>query len=190
MRKNLLIFVILVLATATVGGTIYKWVDEKGVTHYSEQPPSNQKARKLEIQPAPPTAGSEGTPSTKNMREREEEFRQRQEAREREAKLEERAAQWKMDAAKVAYLISEFGGNWVIGPSINLEQQCQEQYNLSCDALLNWKSQAIQKCKDDRGSNQDCENPAYLLRFKPQTSAEQLQRAIQQRSRERRLHTQ
>lgn len=190
MRKNLLIFLIFMLATLTVGGTIYKWIDEKGVTHYSEQPQSNQKARKLEIQPAPPSAGSEGTPSTKSMQQREAEFRQRQEAREREAKFEEQAAQSKMDAAKVAYLISEFGGDWVIGPGINLEQQCQKKFNLSCDALLNWKKLAIKKCKDDRGSDQECESPAYLLRFKPLPTAEELQRAIQQRSRERRSQTQ
>jgi len=50
---------------------------------------------------------------------------------------------------------------------------------------LNWKKLAIKKCKDDRGSDQDCENPSYLLRFKPLPIDEQLQRAIQQRARER-----
>lgn len=185
MKKYLLLLVMFALTMATIGATYYKWVDEKGVTHYSEQPPSNRKARKLEIQPALPSAGSESASPTRNMRQQEEEFRQRQEAREREAKIKERAAQWESDADKAAHLRFDFGGDWIIGPGIDLEQQCQKKFNLSCDALLNWKKLAIKKCKEDRGSDQDCENPSYLLRFKPLPVDEQRQRAIQQRARER-----
>ena len=83
-------------------------------------------------------------------------------------------------------LVLEFGGTWVMG--IGLDQQCHEKYNLSCDALLNWKKQALKKCKDEHGSDQDCEDDAYLLKFKPLTIEEQRHRAIQLRSRQRRLY--
>jgi hypothetical protein len=41
----LLLFLVVVTASAA----IYKWVDEKGVTHYSETPPSNQKSQKVQL---------------------------------------------------------------------------------------------------------------------------------------------
>lgn len=35
---------------------IYKWVDEKGVTHFSENPPPDgRKAQKVEVRPTPPS---------------------------------------------------------------------------------------------------------------------------------------
>jgi hypothetical protein len=43
-----LMFTLMCLAsTATLAATIYKWVDEKGVTHYSDQP--HDKAQKVEV---------------------------------------------------------------------------------------------------------------------------------------------
>lgn len=43
-----LMFTLMCLAsTATLAATVYKWVDEKGVTHYSDQP--RDKAQKLEV---------------------------------------------------------------------------------------------------------------------------------------------
>lgn len=41
-----------------MGATIYKWVDEKGVTHYSAVPPPDRKAKTVETAPAP--AGADG----------------------------------------------------------------------------------------------------------------------------------
>ncbi len=44
-------FTLMCLAsTATLAATIYKWVDEKGVTHYSDQP--HEKAQKVEVNSA------------------------------------------------------------------------------------------------------------------------------------------
>jgi hypothetical protein len=46
-----LTFTLMFLAsTATLAATIYKWVDEKGVTHYSDQP--HDKAQKVEVNSA------------------------------------------------------------------------------------------------------------------------------------------
>lgn len=50
-------FVLLALAAAvTASGGVYKWVDDKGVTHYSDAPPAAQRARELPEVPAPAAA--------------------------------------------------------------------------------------------------------------------------------------
>jgi len=48
-----IIIILLVAATATA--TIYKWVDEKGTTHYSESPPPKPKIQAKEVEIAPST---------------------------------------------------------------------------------------------------------------------------------------
>jgi uncharacterized protein DUF4124 len=52
--RNTTLFTLMCLATCTVAtaATVYKWVDENGVTHYSDQPHEN--AQKVEIK-APQT---------------------------------------------------------------------------------------------------------------------------------------
>jgi len=58
MHRKWLLLVLLPIATAILGATLYKWVDERGVTHYSETPPAKQKAQEIRIQP-PPASGAE-----------------------------------------------------------------------------------------------------------------------------------
>ncbi len=53
MRRYLLLFLMPVFAIVTSAATIYKWVDEKGVTNISETPPPGKKAEKIDA-PAPP----------------------------------------------------------------------------------------------------------------------------------------
>jgi hypothetical protein len=90
MPKKLLAPLLLFLAMATVGATIYKWVDEKGVTHYSATPPPNQKAREIQTQPSPPAAGTEGSqPTPKTWQEKEQGFQKRRAEREEAQKREE-----------------------------------------------------------------------------------------------------
>lgn len=61
MRRKWLFFVLLPIAAAVLGATLYKWVDERGVTHYSETPPATKKAQEIRIQPAPPSGpGKDG----------------------------------------------------------------------------------------------------------------------------------
>jgi hypothetical protein len=59
MQRKWLFVVLLPLAAAVLGATLYKWVDERGVTHYSETPPDKQKAQEMRIQP-PPAPSTEG----------------------------------------------------------------------------------------------------------------------------------
>ncbi|MBK7675417.1 MAG: DUF4124 domain-containing protein [Candidatus Accumulibacter sp.] len=46
MRPPALLFALLAVATAASGAGVYKWVDEKGVTHFSGLPPPGQQAPK------------------------------------------------------------------------------------------------------------------------------------------------
>lgn len=66
MFKKLQVLLLLILAVVTAGATIYKWVDEKGVTHYSQTPPAKQKAQEIQAPPLPSAAteGSKPEPST------------------------------------------------------------------------------------------------------------------------------
>jgi hypothetical protein len=65
------------LPFAAAAQTIYKWVDEKGVTHFSENPPPDGKADKIEVKPV-----GTPTPRADNWKDRELEFRQRKTERE------------------------------------------------------------------------------------------------------------
>jgi hypothetical protein len=56
------LYVLLALAVpAFAGQTVYKWVDEKGVTHFSDQPTAG--AEKVELSSGPNRAASEAPPS-------------------------------------------------------------------------------------------------------------------------------
>lgn len=86
MRKFPLLLLILLIAAAAVGGAMYKWVDEKGVTHYSDAPPPKQKSQRLEAQTAPVPAAPETAtpPPTKSWQKKDEEFKQRHQARQQQ----------------------------------------------------------------------------------------------------------
>ncbi len=60
---------LLPLAFAAMPQAMYKWVDEKGVTHYSETPPPDGKAQKVEVKPSGPAAGSAAAPESWKQRE-------------------------------------------------------------------------------------------------------------------------
>ena len=73
------------LAATVAHGAVYKWVDDQGVTHYSEKPPPGRKAGQLRIQPPRPSSAPEagaGAPAAKSWQEKEAEFQQRRVAEE------------------------------------------------------------------------------------------------------------
>lgn len=55
--KNLLLAV-LFAAASPVQAQMYKCVDERGVTHYSDKPLAGCKGKEVDIQPIPPVGGS------------------------------------------------------------------------------------------------------------------------------------
>src|SRR4051795_10747432 len=80
--------VVLCLLAAPVSADMYKWTDENGKTHYSDQPPPNAitksetiKAAKPQANPAaappPAAAGQPGAIPPKSANDQEMEFRKR-----------------------------------------------------------------------------------------------------------------
>ncbi len=69
---------------------VYKWVDEKGVTHYGASPPQGKKAQEVEQRLANP-AGAPGTAAQPGWKEQDLEFRKRRiESEQTEAKEKQR----------------------------------------------------------------------------------------------------
>lgn len=100
MPKKLLVFLTLIVAVATAGATIYKWVDEQGVTHYTATPPPRQKAKEIPIPTSPPAASPDaGQPAAKSWQEEEREFQKRRvEREEAEKKQKEQEAKAQQEA--------------------------------------------------------------------------------------------
>jgi hypothetical protein len=58
----------LALSTAAMAGQIYKWVDDKGVTHFGAQPPQGQQATTINTATPPPSpAPSTPAPSVQEQ---------------------------------------------------------------------------------------------------------------------------
>lgn len=90
MFKMTLILVLLLFAAVNVSAKVFKWVDEKGVIHYSEAPPPKQKATELQVEPPPPAAGNEGAnPETERWQKLEAEYQKRKAERQAAEKVKE-----------------------------------------------------------------------------------------------------
>ena len=88
MLKICLLWALLVPATAQV----YKWVDEKGVTHYGERPPEGKKAQQVEQRLATP-GPAPGKSTQPSWKDKDLEFRSRRvESQQAEAKQQQRDA--------------------------------------------------------------------------------------------------
>ena len=71
---NLAFFLVLLLSFSAPAHAIYKWVDEKGVTHFSEHPPPDgKKSQKIEPKVTPPSSDAKAT----DWRQREQEQRKK-----------------------------------------------------------------------------------------------------------------
>jgi Domain of unknown function (DUF4124) len=100
MPRKLPMLLLAGLALAALASGIYKWVDEKGVTHYSDAPPPTQKAQELPMPSAPPRVPLAAQPAGKNWPEQELGFRKRHAERTEAAQREEQQqAAARFDAA-------------------------------------------------------------------------------------------
>ena len=90
MLKLLGALILFTLASAAPG-QVYKWVDAKGVTQYSEKPPADGKSKTVDVRESSPRPAG-ATASASSLKDRELDFRKRQTARE---ESEARAAQEK-----------------------------------------------------------------------------------------------
>lgn len=121
MRNNPTILKILLIAVATAGATIYKWVDEQGVTQYSDTPQKNSKSQPLEIESERPPASpeTENRLPTESWREKADAFRERHQARQQQ--LEDELKKQRYDAEQAAIRRGErtpVGGESVATPPL------------------------------------------------------------------------
>ncbi|MCM8596977.1 DUF4124 domain-containing protein [Accumulibacter sp.] len=85
MHKRLLTLLLLLVVGDSSAASIYRWVDENGVTHFSETPPVTRKAEAIDSAASPSTSGQTPRPAAKTWQEKEVEFQKRQiERREQE----------------------------------------------------------------------------------------------------------
>ena len=95
--RTLAIAALLALPLAAAAQTLYKWVDEKGVTHYSETPPPKGAASKVEIRPSEPGKAA----PAEDWKEKERQFRERRVQREQQEREEAaRKAREEQDRAR------------------------------------------------------------------------------------------
>lgn len=72
------------LASAPAAAQVYKWVDEKGRTHYGERPPASGKSKEMPIREATPKSDRAAGAAAPSVKDQETAFRQRQVKREEE----------------------------------------------------------------------------------------------------------
>jgi hypothetical protein len=65
----------LALVAVSAHAQVYKWVDEKGVTHYGEAPPQGRQSSEVPNKLGTPGPG--GSPSDEDLQAKDREFRQR-----------------------------------------------------------------------------------------------------------------
>lgn len=63
MRKMVIAIVLGLTSTHAMAEKLYKWVDENGVTQFSQQPPAGNQYERMNVTP-PPKIGSEAAPVT------------------------------------------------------------------------------------------------------------------------------
>lgn len=81
LATHLVVVTVVLSATFAPDATaqVYKWVDANGVTHYSERPQGNAKAKPLELRDASPQAPGAAKPAAQsNLQSQEIEYRKRQ----------------------------------------------------------------------------------------------------------------
>jgi hypothetical protein len=184
MKAELIKIFIIAAMIAVLLGATYKWVDDKGNVHYTDNPPEREKTQKIGIEPGPSQKEvDEAQFRAEKIRRAEEVLRQSREFTELKDERRIQAAHREEHARKIIQLGREFGGEWSV--YVDLELQCQEKYNMSCDDMLGWKTRAIEKCNQEHGTGSDCSNDYYLRRFKPVSIEQQRQIGIQRRARER-----
>jgi hypothetical protein len=181
LKKFLYLQLLLTVAVYSHAATIYKWVDADGLTHYSEEQNSENKAEVLQLESFDETTKDTDDPtSASRMQQQADEMEKARLAREQIIQDKKQTLINKREAEKFTTLIAEFGGAWVLGAE--LEPQCRANYDKSCEQLLNWKELAYAQCQQDRNSHDKCSNHAYLAEYyKPMTVEQQRQYGIENR---------
>ena len=160
MNPRLLLAMGLLLCAAPSSAQMYKWVDEKGVTHYSESPPPGRKAQQIQqATPAPgPAPGSSAPPKpaepASTWGDKERAFRQRTIEREyaEEAKRQkdaERLALRREACLEARYMVNALNSGV---PVYKLNEKGEREYladNVRADRLQRAKENVETYCKPE-----------------------------------------
>ena len=155
MNPNLLLALGLLLCAAPSSAQMYKWVDDKGVTHYSESPPPGRKAQQVQTTPSPsPSATPKPAEPASTWGDKERAFRQRTIEREyaEEAKRKkdaERVALRKEACLEARYMIEALNSGV---PVYKLNEKGEREYladNLRPERLQRAKENAETYCKPE-----------------------------------------
>ena len=148
----------LLLCAAPSSAQMYKWVDDKGVTHYSESPPPGRKAQQLQTTPTTPAPSPAATPKpaepASTWGDKERAFRQRTIEREyaEEAKRKkdtERVALRREACLEARYMINALSSGV---PLYNLNEKGEREYladSVRADKLQRAKENAETYCKPE-----------------------------------------
>lgn len=80
----------LLALNALAQGGLYKWVDEKGVVHYSDMPPAGKSGKQLNVAPQPPL---EGPSRPRSWQEQQQDANERRHREEKAQQEQQKAAQ-------------------------------------------------------------------------------------------------
>jgi hypothetical protein len=151
MTARILLASLLALALPAAAA-MYKWVDEKGVTHYSETPPpEGTQAKKIDIAPAPPSGDSAKPETADDWKTKELEFRQRRLKKEH-AEADEKAKADKTEADRKNRCITAQnkidvlqGGHGVYRVNENGERVFMSDEERGAE-ILKWREVAKSSC--------------------------------------------
>lgn len=147
----------LLLCAAPSSAQMYKWVDDKGVTHYSESPPPGRKAQQIQATPTPspgPSATPKPAEPASTWGDKERAFRQRTIEREyaEETKRKrdaERVALRRAACLEARYMLDALNSGV---PVYKLNEKGEREYladNVRADRLQRAKENAETYCKPE-----------------------------------------
>jgi uncharacterized protein DUF4124 len=147
----------LLLCAAPSFAQMYKWVDDKGVTHYSESPPPGRKAQQIQATPSPtpsPSATPKPAEPASTWSDKERAFRQRTIEREyaeetKRKKDAERIALRREACLEARYTINTLNSG---GPVYKLNEKGEREYladSVRAEKLQRAKENAETYCKPE-----------------------------------------
>ena len=105
MRRWLLVLLAGLALQAQAQGGLYKWIDEKGVVHYSDKPPAGKAGEKLKAKSQPPLDAASSPQRSRSWQEQLQDSNERrfqEEKQQKEAQQTAREAEEKCQRARYA----------------------------------------------------------------------------------------
>ena len=148
MRRWLLLLLGVLALQAMAQGGLYKWVDEKGVVHYSDKPPAGKAGEKLKAKSQPPLDAASSPQRSRSWQEQlqdsnerrfqEEKLLKEQQQKTREAEEKCQRARYALDSLKQERPLYRVGKE---GDRSYLEDE--ERRRL----IAGWQQQADANCR-------------------------------------------